>query len=119
MIGAGPYGIAVAHDLWVRGVDFVVAGEPFELWHRQPSTLPRKAAAKISATAVSVLSVENPYVMKIGWRYRTVEIDGAGGRRTVISMAWSTSMSVAASSIARYFAERSPHWKKSALIREN
>ncbi len=34
VIGAGPYGIAVAHDLWIRGLDFAIVGEPFELWHR-------------------------------------------------------------------------------------
>ncbi|MEM7351382.1 MAG: NAD(P)-binding domain-containing protein [Acidobacteriota bacterium] len=32
IIGAGPYGIAVAHELWQRGIDFLIVGEPFALW---------------------------------------------------------------------------------------
>lgn len=32
IIGAGPYGIAVAQELWARGVDFRIVGEPFSLW---------------------------------------------------------------------------------------
>lgn len=32
IVGAGPYGIAVAQELWRRGVDGVVVGEPFSLW---------------------------------------------------------------------------------------
>jgi hypothetical protein len=34
IVGAGPYGLAIAHELWRRGVDFAVVGEPFETWHR-------------------------------------------------------------------------------------
>jgi lysine/ornithine N-monooxygenase len=34
VVGAGPYGVAVARELRHRGVDFVIAGEPFDLWHR-------------------------------------------------------------------------------------
>ncbi|MCG8457478.1 MAG: hypothetical protein MI919_14485, partial [Holophagales bacterium] len=34
IIGAGPYGIAVAQELWHRGLEPVVVGEPFETWHR-------------------------------------------------------------------------------------
>ncbi|MEM7581950.1 MAG: NAD(P)-binding domain-containing protein [Acidobacteriota bacterium] len=33
VIGAGPYGTAVAHELWRRGVECVAVGEPFALWH--------------------------------------------------------------------------------------
>ncbi len=32
IIGAGPYGIAVAQELWERGIDFAVIGKPFSLW---------------------------------------------------------------------------------------
>jgi lysine/ornithine N-monooxygenase len=32
VIGAGPYGIALAYDLHVHGVDAVVVGHPFSLW---------------------------------------------------------------------------------------
>lgn len=34
IVGAGPYGIAIAQELWHRGVSFDIVGEPFELWHR-------------------------------------------------------------------------------------
>lgn len=34
IVGAGPYGIAVAHELWLRGVEFAIVGEPFDLWFR-------------------------------------------------------------------------------------
>ncbi|NNM66942.1 MAG: SidA/IucD/PvdA family monooxygenase [Spirochaetales bacterium] len=33
VIGAGPYGIALANELWNRGIDFTLVGIPFELWH--------------------------------------------------------------------------------------
>jgi lysine/ornithine N-monooxygenase len=32
IIGAGPYGISLAYDLWERGISFKIAGNPFELW---------------------------------------------------------------------------------------
>lgn len=34
VVGAGPYGIGIAQELWHRGRGVVVVGEPFELWHR-------------------------------------------------------------------------------------
>lgn len=34
VIGAGPYGVAIAQELWERDIDFVIVGEPFALWHR-------------------------------------------------------------------------------------
>ncbi len=34
IVGAGPYGVAVARELDHRGVDFAIVGEPFDLWHR-------------------------------------------------------------------------------------
>ncbi|MEM6795312.1 MAG: SidA/IucD/PvdA family monooxygenase [Acidobacteriota bacterium] len=34
IIGAGPYGIAAAQELWHRGIEPLVIGEPFETWHR-------------------------------------------------------------------------------------
>ena len=34
IIGAGPYGIAVAQELWHRGLEPVVVGVPFNTWHR-------------------------------------------------------------------------------------
>lgn len=34
IVGAGPYGIGVAQELWRRGVDFRIVGEPFSMWHR-------------------------------------------------------------------------------------
>ncbi|MDA8016027.1 MAG: SidA/IucD/PvdA family monooxygenase [Thermoanaerobaculia bacterium] len=34
VVGAGPYGIAVAQELHCRGLDVVVIGRPFETWHR-------------------------------------------------------------------------------------
>lgn len=39
IIGAGPYGISLAYDLWDRGVPFEIAGKPFDLWmnHTMPS----------------------------------------------------------------------------------
>ena len=40
IIGAGPYGIAVAQALWERGVDFRIFGEPFSMWlGHTPSTM--------------------------------------------------------------------------------
>lgn len=32
IIGAGPYGIGVAQELWQRGTDFLITGDPFALW---------------------------------------------------------------------------------------
>lgn len=34
VVGAGPYGIAVAQELHGRGLDVVSIGRPFETWHR-------------------------------------------------------------------------------------
>jgi L-lysine 6-monooxygenase/L-ornithine 5-monooxygenase len=33
IIGAGPYGIGVAQELWARGLEPTVVGEPFATWH--------------------------------------------------------------------------------------
>ncbi|MBB6734060.1 NAD(P)-binding domain-containing protein [Cohnella zeiphila] len=32
IVGAGPYGISLAYELWRRKVPFVIAGQPFSLW---------------------------------------------------------------------------------------
>lgn len=32
IIGAGPYGVSLAYELWERKIPFVIAGKPFELW---------------------------------------------------------------------------------------
>jgi cation diffusion facilitator CzcD-associated flavoprotein CzcO len=34
IIGAGPYGISLAYELWERNIPFVIAGKPFELWFK-------------------------------------------------------------------------------------
>jgi cation diffusion facilitator CzcD-associated flavoprotein CzcO len=33
IIGAGPYGVGVAQELWARGIEPTVVGEPFATWH--------------------------------------------------------------------------------------
>jgi thioredoxin reductase len=33
IIGTGPYGIAIAYDLWMRKIPFVISGDPFVLWY--------------------------------------------------------------------------------------
>lgn len=33
IIGAGPYGIGVAQELWAKGIEPTVVGEPFATWH--------------------------------------------------------------------------------------
>lgn len=32
VVGAGPYGVAIAQELWRRGIEFAVVGEPFAMW---------------------------------------------------------------------------------------
>lgn len=32
IIGAGPYGISLAYELWERNIPFVIVGKPFDLW---------------------------------------------------------------------------------------
>lgn len=32
IVGAGPYGISLAYELWSNNIDFVIAGKPFDLW---------------------------------------------------------------------------------------
>lgn len=34
IVGAGPYGVGIAQELWHRGIRFAIVGEPFELWFR-------------------------------------------------------------------------------------
>lgn len=49
IIGAGPYGIAVAQELWQRGIDFRVVGEPFSLWlDHTPSAMTLRSDWRIS-----------------------------------------------------------------------
>ncbi|MEM8962864.1 MAG: NAD(P)-binding domain-containing protein [Acidobacteriota bacterium] len=33
IVGAGPYGVAVAEELYAQGTDFVIVGHPFALWY--------------------------------------------------------------------------------------
>ncbi|ANU10898.1 hypothetical protein BBH88_11545 [Planococcus antarcticus DSM 14505] len=32
IVGAGPYGVSLAHELWRKNIDFVIVGKPFDLW---------------------------------------------------------------------------------------
>lgn len=34
IIGAGPYGISLAYELWERKVPFIIVGKPFDLWFK-------------------------------------------------------------------------------------
>lgn len=34
IIGAGPYGISLAYELWQQNVPFIIAGYPFSLWFK-------------------------------------------------------------------------------------
>ncbi len=32
IVGAGPYGVSLAYELWRKNIDFVIVGEPFDSW---------------------------------------------------------------------------------------
>ncbi|MGE3164140.1 MAG: NAD(P)-binding domain-containing protein [Planctomycetota bacterium] len=72
IVGAGPYGIALALELHRLGVPFAVCGEPFKLWlhHTLPS-----AALRSDARTSEVYSHDDRFAMEaiLAERYGTVE----------------------------------------------
>lgn len=78
ILGAGPYGLGIAQELWHRGCAALVVGEPFELWHHhtQDSMLLRS-----STQASSIYSRDRRYDFE---RFLARRPDAPRGRRARI-----------------------------------
>jgi hypothetical protein len=38
IVGAGPYGISLSYDLFIKGISFIIVGHPFSLWQKHTLT---------------------------------------------------------------------------------
>jgi cation diffusion facilitator CzcD-associated flavoprotein CzcO len=77
VVGAGPYGLGIAQELWHRGVEAVVVGEPFELWFDHT---PAGMVLRSDATTSAIYSPDGRFSFRRFLARRAAET-GAAPRR--------------------------------------
>lgn len=86
VVGAGPYGIAAAQELWHRGHEVVVVGDPFATWHHHTLDV---MSLRSDPRASSVWSPDDRYSFPefLGEARDTGGSEGDGGDQDVVPVA--------------------------------